>query len=211
MVAHPGHPGTHPSPPQEPSKHLFLHHPPGDGRNGVHGHSDPRDHEEDGEDAPSGGEGVDLLVSHGGQGQDHHVGRVQEGPALDDHVPDYPGARQDQDRADGPHNGAAGQPLPHPLLRPPRAARYGPLPASTIGHEAKRCHVGAGPIASGVDRGRGAVVGWNRRAGRRDVPGSSRGCRGGVAEWTMAAVLKTANRLRWFVGSNPTPSARIVP
>ena len=30
---------------------------------------------------------------------------------------------------------------------------------------------------------------------------------GGVAEWTMAAVLKTANRLWWFVGSNPTPSA----
>ena len=30
---------------------------------------------------------------------------------------------------------------------------------------------------------------------------------GGVAEWTMAAVLKTAN-LSGFVGSNPTPSAK---
>ena len=30
---------------------------------------------------------------------------------------------------------------------------------------------------------------------------------GGVAEWTKAAVLKTANP-SGFVGSNPTPSAR---
>ena len=39
--------------------------------------------------------GVDLLVSNGGQGQDHHVGCIEEGPAFDDHVPDYPDGRQD--------------------------------------------------------------------------------------------------------------------
>ncbi len=45
------------------------------------------------------------------------------------------------------------------------------------------------------------------RSGGNHILLGYRSCSGGMAEWTKAAVLKTAEPLAGSVGSNPTPSA----